>query len=378
MKQTGQTEKDNLYSAKRKVREEIESQIKQFSDAAKFLKFATILTLVYLLFSCWLYVLKNIFLIIITSNLFKIIKIRYYFRFQHSVAFDNIYATHLLKRYDQFCSQRGGIPLFPLRPRETRKIIDSMSSNMSPFEKKALLISLAIYAAHFFITVFMYAADWALYNFMKIIERNVKYGSTSWNETVTFEIPKIRFKMELPINYHPQSCVATPLEIDRKILMVIIILYIILGLAIMSQAYCLRFRHAIVAFFYPDRNRDRIQYLYNKLVNKRENSKFSVKFRLLFHQAENAEVSSFAKDSDGAMKKRFVSIARKFGLFQRRCLACGSPENLSFKKCSNTPACSSIFCPSCFDDMPNNICLVCSQSAEANPRYNYGTLYVPQ
>ena len=61
MKQTGQTEKDNLYSAKRKVREEIESQIKQFSDAAKFLKFATILTLVYLLFSCWLYVLKNIF-----------------------------------------------------------------------------------------------------------------------------------------------------------------------------------------------------------------------------------------------------------------------------------------------------------------------------
>ena len=234
-----------------------------------------------------------------------------------------------------------------------------MSLHMSPFEKKSLLISLAIYVAHCAVTIVVYLVDWALYTLMNIVERNVN-GSFSWNETVTFTITKIDFNLELPINYDAQRCVATPRETETRTLIIIIILYIVLGLAVLSQAYCLRFRHAIVAFFYPDRNSERIQFLYNKLVSKRKKSKFSIRFGFIFRQAENAEVSGLIKDSDGVVKKRLVNVARKFGMYRRKCLACGLAENSEFKNCSNTPACSSIFCPICFDDI-NNVCIVCEK-----------------
>ncbi len=325
-----------LNSAKGNVSEEVNVYVRQFLNVTHFFRLATLLTLIYLLFSCWLY----------------------YFRFQHSLAFDNIYVTHLLKRFDQYYSQREGIKLFPLRPRERKKIIDSVSLKMSPFELKALLISLAIYTAHCVVTIVLCVADWTLYTFMKIIERNVN-GSVAWNETAIFTINKIDFKMEIRMDFDAQRCVATPRDLKTESLIVIAIIYIVLGLAVASQAYCLRFRHAIVAYYYPERNAERIQYLHNRLIKKREKIKFSFKFRMFVHQAENAEVSGLAQHSDGVVKKRLLSVVRKFGLLRRKCLACGFPENPEFKKCPNTLiTCSSIFCPSCFEDM-NNTCYVC-------------------
>ena len=49
--------KRNMYSAKRNVSEEVDDHVKQFLNFKKVFQLATILTLIFLLFSCWLYVL---------------------------------------------------------------------------------------------------------------------------------------------------------------------------------------------------------------------------------------------------------------------------------------------------------------------------------
>jgi E3 ubiquitin-protein ligase DCST1 len=287
----------------------------------------------------------------------------YYFRFIHVLSFDNVYATKLLKRYDRHCSERGGAQLFPLRPREKVKIIDSVSLSMSQFERKALLISLVLYMVQCIVTIILYVADWTLYTFMEIIIRNVNESGSGWNETATFRVDSINFELNVPFSFDAKKCLVVPRKVSEDSVIILVVVYIILGFAVLSQAYCLRFRHAIAAYFYPERNSERVQYLYNKLLRKRERSKMTLKFQFSFRKANSVKTIQIVPEPavPGFCKKvkpNGLNVLRKIGLFRRYCFICGFPENSEFKQCKNFPDCSNIYCPSCFDDR-NNTCIVC-------------------
>ena len=346
MKRTNETlqhTKHNLNATIRTVKEEVDTHFRKFFHVQFFLKLATIFSLLFLLFSCWLY----------------------YFRFLNILSYDNVYATKLLKRYDCHCSERGSPQLFPLRPREKVKIIDSVSLSMSPLERKAFFISLVLYMVQCVVTLVLYVADWTLYTFMEIIIRNVNQSDGGWNETAIFRVDSINFELKIPFSFDAKQCLVVPRQVSTDSVIILVIVYVILGLAVLSQAYCLRFRHAIVAYFYPERNSERVQYLYNKLLRKRERSKMNLKFQFPFRKGNSVKTIQIvpvipvkSATEKVPFKQSCLNVLRKVGIFRRYCLVCGFPENSDFKKCYNFSDCSSIYCSSCFDDM-NHTCLVC-------------------
>ena len=335
---TVQDAKHNLNATLMNVKEDIAVQFRNFLNVEIFLKVATILSLLYLLFSCWLY----------------------RFRFLNILSYDNVYATELLKRYDRHCSEYGSTQLFPLRPREKVKIIDSVSLFMSPIERKAFFISLVIFMVQCIITLVLYVADWILYTFMEIIIRNVNESDNAWNDTITYRVDSIDFELNIPFSFDAKRCLVVPRKVSYNSVIILVIVHVILGLAVLSQAYCLRFRHAIAAYFYPERNSERIQYLYNKLLRKREKSKMTLKFQFPFRKINSVKIIQIVPEpvEEVPVKQSFPSVLRKLGFFRRYCLVCGFPENSEFKKCNNFPSCSSIYCSSCFDDI-NKVCFVC-------------------
>lgn len=326
--QTVNGAKLQLYATHHNVKDEVKIQMRRFLTVVSFVKLVTVISLLYLFFSCWLY----------------------NYRFLNILSYDNVYATELLKRYDLHCTERGSPSLFPLRLREKAKVIDSVSLSMSPFERKAFFISLVLYLVQCVFTVILYVADWTLYTFMDIVVRNVNQSS-GWNETATFRVDSINFELIIPFSFDAKQCLAIPREISSQSVIVLVIVYIILGLAVLSQAYCLRFRHAIVAYFYPARNSERIQYLYNKLLKKRERSKITLTFRIPPKMENNLP------ESKKTRKQTCLNLAKTMGLFRRYCVVCGFPENSEFKTCTNH-LCSAVYCSSCFDDV-NCICLIC-------------------
>ncbi|KAI9554286.1 hypothetical protein GHT06_019558 [Daphnia sinensis] len=328
--------KQELYNTHNNVKEEVRTQIGQFLTVVSFVKLATILSLLYLLFSCWLY----------------------YHRFLNILSYDNVYATELLKRYDRHRSERGNPPLFPLQLREKAKIIDSVSLSMSPIERKALFISLVLYLVHCVFTVILYVADWTLYTFMDIVVRNVNQSS-GWNETATFRVDFVNFELAVPFFFDAKQCLAIPRKISNNSVIVLVVVYIILAFAVLSQAYCLRFRHSIVAYFYPERNSQRIQYLYNKLLKKRKRPKITLTLRAPSRGQSLANMGKILPGKEAVQKRTFRGLAKTLGLFRRYCAVCGIPENSEFKKCTNRN-CSGVYCYSCFDDV-NNVCLICQK-----------------
>jgi hypothetical protein len=207
---------------------------------------------------------------------------------------------------------------------------------------------------------------------MEIIIRNVNQSdSSSWNETATFRVDSINFELNIPFSFDAKQCLVVPSKVSEKSVIILIVVYIILGLAVLSQAYCLRFRHAIVAYFYPERNSERIQYLYNKLLRKRERAKMTLKFQFPFRKANSVKIIRIATvppavpaaadpGSRKTVKQSCLSVVRKLGLFRRYCFVCGLAENSNFQKCNNFPVCLCMYCPCCFDDR-NNTCLVCDE-----------------
>ncbi|XP_057374836.1 dendritic cell-specific transmembrane protein-like [Daphnia carinata] len=325
--------KQQLHTAHNNVKNEIRTQIGQFFIVVSIAKLATIFSLIYLLFSCWFY----------------------YHRFLNILSYDNDYATELLKRYDRHRSELGSPPLFPLNLREKAKIIDSVSLSMSPIERKALFISLVLYLVHFVITVILYVADWTLYTFMDIVVRNVNQSS-GWNETTTFRVDSVNFELAVPFFFDAKQCMAIPRKISNDTVIVIVVIYVILALAVLSQAYCLRLRHSIVAYFYPERNSQRVQYLYNKLLKKRKRPKITLTLRTPSRGQSVANMGKILTEK-GVKKRTFRGLAKTLGLFRRYCVVCGLPENSEFKKCTKSN-CSGVYCHSCFDDV-NNVCLIC-------------------
>ncbi|XP_032786542.2 dendritic cell-specific transmembrane protein isoform X1 [Daphnia magna] len=333
--QTINQAKLQLHTTHNNVKNEVRTQIGKFFNVVSFLKLATIFSLLYLLFSCWLY----------------------YHRFLNILSYDNVYATELLKRYDRHRCERGSPPLFPLHLREKAKIIDSVSLSMSPIERKAFFISLILYLVHCVFTVILYVADWTLYTFMDIVVRNVNQSS-GWNETATFRVDSVNFELAIPFFFDAKQCLAIPRKISNDSIIVLVVVYIILALAVLSQAYCLRFRHSIVAYFYPERNSERIQYLYNKLLKKRKRPKITLTFRAPSRGQSIANMGKILAEKEASVKKRtFLGLAKTLHLFRRYCAVCGFPETAEFKKCANHNCCS-VYCSSCFDDM-NSVCFIC-------------------
>ncbi|EFX72188.1 hypothetical protein DAPPUDRAFT_110891 [Daphnia pulex] len=282
--------------------------------------------------------LSTLVVVVITSWL-------YHFRFQHSLIFDNIYINKDIKAYDS--SRQSNDPsLFPLQ---------------GSAEKKGI--------------------DWVLYQVTDILRRNGRTtllvgvdseqkfkveGRGFISSIFRFLFKEFDYQSREMNQIDTMPCLPNPLQLSLEHLIRPAIVMIALGLATFLQPYCLRSRHAIAAYFYPERQKERVTYLYSEMLCRRQALKASMQHRIPGRLDENRNVAETI--SNGS---RLVKTLNWLGCFHRCCLLCGCQGSTNevlkifskveeYKICNRSPDCPAFYCASCWKHLGH--CAVCGKS----------------
>lgn len=311
---------------------------------------------------------------IITLVIVVITSWLYHFRFQHSLVFDNIYINKDIKAYDS--SQQNS--LFPLEgPAEQKKLIDCLSLALSPCEKKSLLTSLLVYGVVTFFTTILIVADWILYQVTDIIRRNghtaLQVGVESEHRfsvhgggfiSTFFRFLFKEFNYQSSVFNHIDTipCLPKPLQLSPRHLIHPAVVVVALGLVTLLQPYCLRSRHAIAAHFYPERQNERVAYLYKEMLRRRQARNASQQYRIPGRLDENKKLAEVLDHG-----RKLAKVLSLLGRLRRCCLLCGCPgstirvlgssSSKKFQTCNRNPECSAFYCGSCWSQLDN--CAIC-------------------
>lgn len=297
----------------------------------------------------------------------------YHFRFQHSLVFDNIYINKDIKVYD-LTHQSSGNSLLPLQgPAEQKKLIDCLSLALSPYEKKSLLTSLLVYGVVILFTTALILVDWVLYQVTDIIQRNghtaIQVGVESEHRfsvqgrgliSTVFRFMFKEFNHQSSVFNHIDTipCLPKPLQLSLRHLIHPAVVVIALGLVTLLQPYCLRSRHVIAAYFYPERQRERVVYLYKEMLRRRLARTASQQYRIPGRLEEDKKFAE-ALNREG----KLVKVLNYLGLLRRYCVLCGCPgstiKGLSLSSsnkssiCNRSPDYSAFYCASCWSQLEN-------------------------
>ncbi|NXC23325.1 DCST1 ligase, partial [Corythaeola cristata] len=115
----------------------------------------------------------------------------------------------------------------------------------------------------------------------------------------------------------------------------------LLALLCLAQVYMYRLRRVIAAFYFPKREKSRVLYFYNKLLQQRQS----------FVRRQQKLIAQRAQEHPGlgtALLKwccqRWPSLRR---WVRRTCTVCGAPETPQDQACP-TPACGAPYCAPCW------------------------------
>nr|XP_013797173.1 PREDICTED: DC-STAMP domain-containing protein 1 [Apteryx mantelli mantelli] len=115
-----------------------------------------------------------------------------------------------------------------------------------------------------------------------------------------------------------------------------------LALLCLAQVYTYRLRRVIAAFYFPKREKQRVLFLYNKLLRQRQ----------CFVDLQRRRVGMSLLEW---CCQRWPCLRR---FLRRRCVVCGEPETLRSRLCP-APTCGSMYCGPCWRDV-GRACLVCT------------------
>ncbi|XP_067663679.1 protein sneaky-like [Haliotis asinina] len=228
-------------------------------------------------------ILNRILIIFLLSAFIK--ACLYVRRYLRSIKFDNIYLRDQIKYLDKHIrAEDESKALFPLKDLEKKKYVDSSTLNLSRLESISWTMGLTQVTLHIFLSAMVILVDYGLYYVLTILQRdgdvdflvtggvwlqvNVS-GSGPFADMFRTVVEGISVSKSFEDVLNFKICLPSPTEQPRKILYLIISLYSLVLVFVLLQAYGLRLRHKMVAFFFPEREAERIHYLYRHILNKR-------------------------------------------------------------------------------------------------------------
>ncbi|XP_013397042.1 DC-STAMP domain-containing protein 2 [Lingula anatina] len=287
--------------------------------------------------------------------------------------FDNLYITKGFKALDEKRKQKQSREIIlPLKKKEAKYLIDTTAICLSPAEKWKFAQGLVLLLVHCLLAGIIQFFDFALFWLLSKIQ---KHGRVDFDIGFPYNLTsKISgegavangLKEEWPttdtsrntsfINISTAECLPNPSPPNYNVLYGILAIYTFALFITLLQAYGLRLRHKIVAFFYPERERARVVILYNKLLKKRQS------LRAVFRQKLKGE-----NEPDLSKKniKVMQVLAEKVPCLKRLahkkyCLSC---DTLCDDTCTicDTPHCTGVYCPECYGDL-DYCCPLCDDT----------------
>jgi len=293
--------------------------------------------------------------------------------------YDNIYITSQFKLLDQNNVKSGLPSVLPLKKKEKEKYVDARSCKLGQSELVHIKLSFFLILMHFVLCFLILLFDVALFYILQLIRQN---GSVELSAQGTGEA-KIAVKGQGPVadfyrliirdlsisnNYTATveigGCLPNAHSPYFGMYAVYILLYILVVVLALLQGYGLRLRREISAFYYPEQEAARLDYMHKKIRHKRVGLLKFLRQQVLSSHKE-AQVKYQLRLSTWLMFK-FPFLSKFFSTGNRdECLSCEHQEssfsNVKVRRCSGKSGgqqCEAVYCDTCWNNLKDE-CLLC-------------------
>ncbi|XP_075922964.1 DC-STAMP domain-containing protein 2 isoform X2 [Petromyzon marinus] len=302
----------------------------------------------------------------------------YRHNYLYSDDFDNVYITERFVRVDLIRTRLGEEPLLPLNRGEASRYITPRSPYMSLEEKEIFGSNFVEWLGCFFYAVFFVCLDHGVYGILSTVAEFLSV------EVFAQAPMKMKLKVEgdgIMANIFSvlaeafdtlqdgqfqvitKKCAPSPsyLPVAR-----IFHIGAMFGLALfvtVFQVYGMRLRRLVCSNYYPVRERERILFLYNKILCRRPGQLKSM-WRAIRRNAKDGSHSGFLL----ILATRItclMPIVNLLGIYEKHCMACACPATRhsasSFKHCV-VPGCMGYYCSGCMEKLKQ--CTLCMSPAD--------------
>ncbi|XP_020817400.1 DC-STAMP domain-containing protein 1 isoform X1 [Drosophila serrata] len=298
--------------------------------------------------------------------------LRYYFWYLENVDFDNLYITNYFKHVDQRLKKKRNVSILPLRTYEKVRYIDSKSfCSRSSEEVNKVFYTQLRFALELVCASIFLLFDRIVVDLLQIIRQRslVRYDQRGEHE-VRFNITGIGKMAQLlrvtmhNFNIHEhvatslsnEECLPKPHVLPWSFYHWLMLLYLAIFVVVCYSHTFLRMRRVICGYFYEKREKQRILYLYNRILRLR-----ALALQNLVEDVEtNLAKYKVHRHLNPLLRLRSAwpqafSWLRYFSWGQLNCLVCWDPEDQSFILCHN---CGVPYCDVCTEEM-NHVCINC-------------------
>ncbi|CAH1987297.1 unnamed protein product [Acanthoscelides obtectus] len=311
---------------------------------------------------------------------------KYHDRYLRDIEFDNIYITRYFRKIDARRRVQEKYTLLPLKKIERKKLVDPRSVTPLKKEREKIFSETAILLLEVMVVTILVLLDWMFYESLDLIRRHarIEYLQTGHHDlqlqvvgtgmiaqVLRSIIKGFNVKKRIRIKRTNEQCLPRPNKLSKYYLLKIYGIYFAVWCMMVIQAYILRLRRAICAYFYRKREKKRVLFLYNE----------SLKRRIGFSRFMKKKVKQLAKEKRLKDDYNVCAIIRMnypnqcdwlrfFACARRKCLLCEEPEprnRSDFVQCENE-YCLLLYCEECWTDMGKE-CLRCQVESEVSSAY---------
>ncbi|XP_022088476.1 DC-STAMP domain-containing protein 1-like [Acanthaster planci] len=297
-----------------------------------------------------------------------------------NVSFDNVYLTAYFRKIDARRRKQNKRTLLPQKKSESNDIIEAARWKLRREEKKSMVVGTVRLLMQVIVSVILVFFDSLFYNMLDLIRRHSHVDFTFKGEHAlrigvlgNGIIAKLFKKVLSAFDQHHavnklssnKQCLPRPHQPDQQM---IIMIFGVLGgiwLLLYFQAYGLRLRRVICAYFYPKKEKQRVLFLYNDLLKKRVG--FLKYMRLKVRQLAREKKLADKIGTLRTLRTRCPRLCCWLALCKlgrRKCLVCEDYEGAGFQECP-TEGCDFIYCKDCWKDVKMK-CYACKVYASGS------------
>ncbi|XP_041650106.1 DC-STAMP domain-containing protein 2 [Cheilinus undulatus] len=299
--------------------------------------------------------------------------VRYRRRYLSKLDFDNVYISAQFEELDHQQTAGGGASVLPLTRREAKTYITPLSFHLTAREWRTVLVGVASVLRHLVMGGLLVALDFLVFWVLDQVQHQLKgdvvaqapvtvvvqvngsgYASDIFRDLVT----SFNILQGGNVTVISRKCLLEPSEPDYN---VCFILGFLLGLSLLvslSGGFVQRCRRLVCAFYHPQREQERIQFLRQQILDQRRTLGRALRRSAAWIRADQGEggrLHALLLRLPGGLR-----LSHLLGLSSLTCLMCGEEVREDGTTTCDVPQCPGVFCRPCFHSL-GNTCVVCER-----------------
>ncbi|KAH3878048.1 DC-STAMP domain-containing protein 2-like isoform X2 [Dreissena polymorpha] len=296
-------------------------------------------------------------------------------------SFDNIYITAQFRDLDAENKAHGRESVLPLKKKEEHKYVNTQSKKLNSGELAYCKLGLVQVLLHFVLCLLIVVFDLALYYILDLVRIHGKVDiEVKGQGEVTIQVngkgPVADFyriliaDLNVEKNYtsfvNVSDCLPDPTRPNYGMYPVFLIMYVFVTLIVILQGYGMRLRRKISAYYYPEQEFARLDYLHKKIRHQRVGL---LKFlrNLIISAHKESRVNDRLRFSTWLRFK--IPILNKIMSEKEKpqCLSCEHSESsfshVHIRRCSSKIGgvpCDGVYCDECWGYLSGS-CPLCSK-----------------